>query len=124
MPVAEPVIHDPVRAYDALRESQRNVPKVAEVPKPNTDPLRAFEIDARHMYPELQHWMTYAEADRLIRVDQIALRPTAHRDLNYVIWRETIKADGTNRPAGSQEVAVTALRRLFGLLDPKPAKKA
>lgn len=123
MPVAEPVIHDPVRAYDALRETQRNAPKVDQVQKPNTDPLRAFEIDARHMYPELQHWMTYEESDRLQRVETIALRPTAHRDLNYIIWRETIRGD-KNRPVGSQEVAVTALRRLFGLLDPKPAKKA
>lgn len=105
----EPVIYD---AHQAIAASRATRKQTQERPQP-VDPLRAFEIDTRNVFPEFVQWMALKEGDRLARVTSMATRPTAHRDLNYVIWRET------QGVGGSEKVAIAALRRLFGKPDPK-----
>lgn len=122
MPVPQPVIYaaSSIAQNDPLMRNRNAKGKVE--PTGTVDPLRAFEIDARQMYPELQQWMTFPEADRIRRVDTIARRPTAHRDLNYVIWRETMPDGPGGKPVGSVEVSARAIRRLLGLADPPVPK--
>lgn len=103
--------------------SRNNKKDAKKVATGAVDPLRSFETDARHLYPELMQWTSFAPEDRLKRVDQVAKRPTAHRDLNYIIWKET-QPDHTGAVTGSPDVALKALRKLFGMKDPKVEKAA
>ena len=121
--MAEPQIYaaSEVAQNDPTMRNQKKDPK--KVSTGAVDPLRSFENDARHLYPELMQWTSFKPEDREKKVDVIAKRPTAHRDLNYVIWRET-QPDHTGAVTGSPDVAIKALRRLFAMKDPKVEKAA